>query len=239
MTSTHSYKHIPTPAHTHAHMHRKTPRRQPNFTHLLMSSRSARTTSLKTNMSWCRRGEQSEITYKVTRRIFTAPHTHFVIHTHTVCMHACVWHAHTQILYNSTPALCNCWVVERAHQATPPLNQGLLEAMHTAFFFPLPLFHSQPPARNQSYSPCTPLTITLFYIHSFFPMCFQHYGPVKHTWTRISFYLQCQSHSPRNTFFLIIQCWKEEILSFPMILVMFLHSKYYIILYDGALCNFL
>lgn len=54
------------------------------------------------------------------------------------CTHARA-HTHKLFLYNSTPALCNCRVAERARQATPPRNQGLLEGTRTAFFFPLPL----------------------------------------------------------------------------------------------------
>lgn len=85
-----------------------------------------RHTSQKTNMSCRRIGEQSDDTQGATQRMQTA-------HTHTRT------HAHILILYNSTPALCNCRVAESARQATPPRNQGLLEATRTAFFFPLPL----------------------------------------------------------------------------------------------------
>lgn len=80
------------------------------------------------------------------QRAATSPENKHVVPSHrrierrhagaTCHMHA---HTHILILYNSTLALCNCRVAERARQATPPRNQGLLEATRTAFFFPLPL----------------------------------------------------------------------------------------------------
>ena len=131
MTSTHSYKHIPTPTrsihtrpHTHIHTHVRANSRQTtaNFTHLLMSSRNTRnphppTRQLPQNkhvMLSPRRAERNNI-QRDMQNIYTThthTHTHTLSFTHIIYMHANSMHTHTlthtQILYNSTPALCNC-----------------------------------------------------------------------------------------------------------------------------------